>query len=363
MLSLLVNTPRDYAWGSTRYIAQLQKRPESAGPEAELWFGDHPGNPAQLADGRSLAEVTKGNLPYLLKLLAAASPLSIQVHPSAEQARAGFARDQALPPAERLYLDDRHKPEILVALSDFEAIVGMRPASEALELAALLGDAASGLIAKLQEPAEPERAAVRWALSDENAEEVQAVIAAIVQSDAVLLGTTRAIAAQYPGDPGVVVAMLMNHVRLAPGEALYTPPGRVHAYLSGFGVEAMAASDNVLRGGLTSKRIDVPEFLAVADLAPTSIEIQRADLESDLFEFDIPAPDFALRRVNLTGRPRSIATVGDTIILSVAGEVFVTSGDEKVVLHPGQAAFASADAAPVTLNGSGQIFITSETLN
>lgn len=360
MLSTLSNDPRDYAWGSTRLIAALQGRAEAAGPEAELWFGDHPGGSARLSDGRKLSEVTGGTLPFLLKLLAAAGPLSIQVHPTLAQAQSGFEREAALPASERLYSDRNHKPEMVVALTAFEALAGMREAQEALTITAVLGDAAAPLQERLRREHEPLRAAVQWALAEADAAQISPLIAAIVLSDSAELAPARLVAEHYPDDAGVIVALLMNHVRLEPGEAMFTHAGQVHAYLSGLGVEVMAASDNVLRGGLTHKRVDVPEFLAIAELTPAPVRIQRPDLAAEVIEFDVPTPDFVLRRVRCAGDLRVIAELGAAIALAVTGEVTASSGDDTVTLRPGQAAFLSSGSPPLTLGGDGEVYIASQ---
>lgn len=358
-MSKIVNEPRDYAWGSTTLIAQLQGRGEPDAPEAEVWFGDHHRNPAVLEDGRPLTEVTGGRLPFLLKLLAAASPLSIQVHPSVAQAREGLAREATLAPAERLYSDAHHKPEIIVALTDFEALAGMREPADSAALVATLGDAASPLLERLRSDEQPVAAAVRWALAEASKQELSAISEAIASSSAEELVAARSVARQHPADAGVVVALLMNHVRLAPGEAMFTPAGRVHAYLSGLGVEAMSASDNVLRGGLTHKRIDVPEFLAISDLAPVDVEVQRPDDTADTVEFDIPVPDFSLRRIRVSAKPREIALASACVVLCVEGEVSVASGSDTVTISAGEAAYASVDSVPLTLSGTGDVFIAS----
>ncbi len=360
MLSALRNEPRDYAWGSTRLIAALQGREEAAQPEAELWFGDHPSGSARLADGRMLSEVTGGELPYLLKLLAAARPLSIQVHPSLTQAQQGFDREAALPASERLYSDRNHKPEMIVALTPFEALAGMRAAPVALALAASLGDAAAPLVERLRRAHEPLHAAVHWALAEASGAQISALIAAIRSSDAAELAPARVVAEHYPDDAGVIVALLMNPVRLEPGEAMFIHAGQVHAHLAGLGVEAMAASDNVLRGGLSAKRVDVPEFLAIADLNPAPASIQRPDAAADVVEFDVPVADFALRRVRCASEPRTLEGLGAAIVLAVAGELVAASGDDKVTLGPGRAAFLSANSAPLVLSGEADAYLVSE---
>src|SRR5690606_19732012 len=268
MLLTITNEPRDYAWGSTSLLAALEGRRPSDAPEAEVWFGDHPGDPADVVGGGTLDAVTGGSLPYLLKLLAAADPLSIQVHPTREQAQEGFARESRLDPTDptRNYRDANHKPELIVALSDrFEALSGLRPVSDTLRMLASFPDEPGVVELRERLGAGAEDAALRhtvgWLLSGSAQGAVDDVIRALrdaeAEGHAEMLTAVRTIAERNPGDPGVVVALLMNFLVLHPGEAVFLRAGLLHAYVSGLGVEIMAASDNVLRGGLTPKHIDV----------------------------------------------------------------------------------------------------------
>ncbi len=262
---MIGNTPRDYAWGSTTAIAGLLGTTPSGAPEAELWLGAHPGSPARILDSTQtdgatdLAHWTEtsGKLPYLLKVLAAASPLSLQAHPSSAQALAGFERENAegLAPdsPERNYKDPFHKPEMIFALSDpFDALCGFREPTDgraALERLAGGDPAVAAFAATLDGPAaEVLRRATEWLLggAPEVADVVDAVVAAARDAEGVDADTVRMLAAAFPGDPGIVLALLLNRVALGPGDALYLPAGNIHAYLRGLGIELMAASDNVL---------------------------------------------------------------------------------------------------------------------
>ncbi len=289
----ITNTPRDYAWGSVSAIPELLGRTVTGAPQAELWLGAHAGspsvvvNPAMVGGADTLRDwidaepeaalgPDRTGLPFLLKLLAAAAPLSLQAHPTPEQAREGFAREEAagipLDDPARNYKDPFPKPELVVALSDrFEALSGFRPVADTVaEVEAL--DAGSGrlgpLLAHLSQGLED---TVRWL------ETADASALAVVQAASDLAAalpeddrspnvqTVVDLADAYPGDPGVVVSLLMHRVTLRTGEAMYLPAGNVHAYLDGLGIELMAPSDNVLRGGLTAKHVDVPELLRVLD--------------------------------------------------------------------------------------------------
>jgi len=372
MLLSLTNTPRDYAWGSTTLLAGLEGRPPASGPEAEVWFGDHPGDPAEVQGDGTLDAVTGGELPYLLKLLAAASPLSIQVHPTREQARAGWEREAALDEADptRNYRDDNHKPELIVALSDrFESLSGLRPIPDTLRLLELLdgGAGVAALVERLSQSGDVLRDVIGWLLSGDARDEVDDIVASVraaADSDAgewtTTLGAVSAISETYPGDPGVVVALLMNHVVLRRGEGVFLRAGLLHAYISGLGVEIMAASDNVLRGGLTPKRIDVAELLSILDTTTGEVPVLRPAEVGAVTEYEVPVDDFALRRVALSGHEVSIEVGGPTMVLATAGGVAVRSDSEAERAIPvGTAVFATADETRLTLSGDGEVFVAS----
>ena len=269
----ITNTPRDYAWGSTTAIASLLGRSPSGGPEAELWLGTHPGSPAVLTESAGDLRSIAGELPFLLKVLAAERPLSLQAHPTLAGAAAGFARENALgiplDAPNRNYRDELHKPEIIYALTPFRALCGFRDASETRStierlLAAADHDAAiAGWLARLDSD-DALRSTFEWLVSrgDGVDELVTAVVAASATLDGDRFSLVSSLASEYPGDPGIVISLMLNLVTLEPGEVLYLPAGNIHAYVEGLGIELMAASDNVLRGGLTPKHIDVPELLS-----------------------------------------------------------------------------------------------------
>ncbi len=363
MLLALSNAPRDYAWGSTTLLAALEGREPSTAPEAEVWFGDHPGDPADLAGGGTLDAITGGSLPYLLKLLAAGAPLSIQVHPTREQAEAGFAKEAGLDPADpnRNYRDENHKPELIVALTDrFEALAGLRPVGETLRLLEAFPDTTGvrALRDRLRADGDVLRDTIGWALS--GGAPVDDIIAALAdaRSDefAETLDGVRSIAARNPGDGGVVVALLMNFLVLRRGEGVFLRAGMLHAYVSGLGVEIMAASDNVLRGGLTPKHIDVAELLAVLDATPGEVTVLRPEDGGAVTAYEVPVPDFALRRVRVDGHV-DLGVRGPAIVLTTAGDIAVVAVDAEQAVPVGSAAFASADETSLTLRGCGEAFV------
>ena len=379
MLIEISNTPRDYAWGSPTLIAELEGRTPSGAPEAEVWFGDHPGSPALVHDGsdrtldtwlgeHAAAAGVPVRLPYLLKLLAAGAPLSIQVHPSKEQAVAGFAREEAAgvprDAGDRNYKDDNHKPEVIVALSDtFTALAGLRDLDATRRLLATLGDGEGvrALRARLDatEPAAALRAAIGWALGEADAASIEQIIEAAASAESEEFAAesrlTRTLASAYPGDPGVVVALLMNLVELKRGEAIFVPAGVLHAYVAGLGVEIMAASDNVLRGGLTPKHIDVAELLALVDFRPAAPPVLAARAAGEGVEIFAPGiPDFSLAHVREAG---AVDLDGVSIVVSVGGEAVVTgTSGTSIALAPGRAAVFTPDESPVTVAG-GDVFV------
>ncbi len=392
------NVLRDYAWGSTTAIAALLGRPESGRPEAELWIGAHPDSPSVARvpeDGTATAldalisrdpEHFLGTdsvarfgprLPFLAKVLAAAQPLSLQVHPSLEQARAGFARENAEGLAadapNRNYRDDNHKPEMIFALTPFEALCGFRPAArtrEILQHVAAAFDAAEGeapaLVGALLEDlgAADESAGLRAAFErlitggSSVAGDTALVVAALLSGAPLApyeteLATVISLNEKYPGDPGVLISLLLNRISLQPGEAVYLPAGNVHAYLHGLGVEVMASSDNVLRGGLTPKFIDVPELLRTIDFQPVAVPMLPAEhtvMDQELFR--PPFEEFQLQRIQLApdAGPVPLAQSGAAVVIVVAGDIYLDSPKGDLRLSRGGSAFLAAAEAPVNVH-------------
>lgn len=354
---------RPYAWGSRTTIARLQGRPApTEEPEAEMWLGAHPGDPA-LIDGTNLADLVAAEpervlggavvsrfgprLPYLLKLLAAASPLSLQAHPDAEQARERFAAGHPS------YVDGYHKPELLVAVSEFEALCGFRdPAASLAEL--------STLDAPALEPVLPALSGgdLRTAIAGLLALPADVVTEATAAPGAPEL--VRRLAAAYPGDPGVFVALLLNHVTLEPGEAIWMPAGNLHAYLSGTGVEIMAASDNVLRGGLTPKQVDVDELLRVLRYEVLAEPVVPAEaVGPGIVTWPAPAAEFTLHRVRPAEGAAELAVTGPRTVLCVEGRLTVDDGTGEVELTPARAAFALAESGTLSFAGAGEAYVAS----
>ncbi len=316
-------------------------------------------------------------LPFLLKVLAAERPLSLQVHPTLEQARAGFAREEAAgvdrAAATRNYKDDNHKPEMIFALTAFEALCGFRPAAESRavfgHLAACFDRAGLDLppllprlledLAHPDEPAALRSAFERLIAGGEDIAEATAAVVAALNSGAPMgphaaeLTTVVNLNQDYPGDPGVLISLLLNRISLAPGEAVYLPAGNVHAYLHGLGIEVMASSDNVLRGGLTPKFVDVPELLQTVAFEAVAVPMLPAEttmLGQELYR--PPFREFALQRVELLpgAEPVPLAQSGAAVILVVSGAVLLDSPKGDLQLERGGSAFLPAAEAPVNVH-------------
>lgn len=369
MLVRLNNAPRPFDWGSEHLIADLMGRP-SAGPEAEVWFGDHPSDPADVEDGTGrtldawIREETGGvRLPYLLKILAARRSLSIQAHPTREQAAEGYAAERGLPgDAPRNYADDNHKPEMIVSLCDeFVALCGLRDIARTRELLTELGGAATPLYERITDDASLADV-IAWLLSGRAQHVVDAISDALAEATSDAYGAefdnARRNAADFPGDPGIVVGLLMNLKTLGYGEALFLRAGQLHAYQSGIGVEIMAASDNVMRGGLTPKHIDVAELMRV--LEPVSGEVPLVEpvpAERGFDEYPVDVDDFRLLRARLgAGATAAAALTGPAIVLSVSGSARVAAGPVGIDIMPGSAAFVSGEGS-VEITGSGEVFL------
>jgi mannose-6-phosphate isomerase len=384
----LQNTIRDYAWGSPTAIAELTGVEPDGTPQAELWMGAHESAPSVLPSGDSLYDVVsagpsavlgeetaerfEGRFPFLAKLLAAAQPLSIQAHPSREQAIDGYARDEAagIPrdAADRNYKDAWPKPEILVALEPFDALVGFRPLHSTVALLDALAPGGFDECTDLLRNGKLRDAFTQIMSNDRDT--IRPLVLALGEAVARYAGdafplereTIGRLCADFPDDPGVLAALLLNRVRLERFEAVYLPAGNVHAYLHGLGFEVMANSDNVLRGGLTSKHIDVPELVSVVDFEPLADPVLTASpVSGGVSSYETGCEYFALHRVDLDGDERTVAGAGPRIVCCVGGSVEVDADgtESAVTLSAGQSAFASGTEGPCTLRGSGTAFVVS----
>ncbi|MBB1255015.1 mannose-6-phosphate isomerase, class I [Streptomyces alkaliterrae] len=391
----LVNTVRPYSWGSTTAIPELLGQAPTGEPQAEMWMGAHPGAPSRIDRGQGptpLNEIVAADpegelgaecvaafgpeLPFLFKVLAAAAPLSLQVHPDLGQAREGYADEErrGIPrnAPNRNYKDGNHKPELICALGPFEGLCGFRPADESAELIAALDVDELKPYADLLH-AHPEDAALREMLTAvlgaDRAELADGLAHAVAAAErlgaedgphAAAYAACAAAAHHFPGDPGFLAALLLNHVRLNPGEAMYLGAGVPHAYLSGLGVELMANSDNVLRCGFTPKHVDVPELLRVVRFEPGDPAVLRPEPdEPDVEEvYSTPVSEFRLSRYALApGSVPARPTGGrPQILLCTAGGLRLReAGGEELALERGQSVYLNA-TDNVEISGEGTVF-------
>jgi mannose-6-phosphate isomerase len=404
-MELLEPVTQAYAWGSHAAIAALQGRPvPTAEPEAELWMGAHqsapsgvtrPGGARTTLDALIAADPVRelgpeslarfgGRLPFLLKVLAAGTALSIQVHPSRRQAEAGFPaeNERGLAPGDksRNYADDWPKPEILCALTPFEALAGMRSPQDAAALLKELGvgqlDPVTAILAAASGPeALTEALAAILAWPPERraglvAEVVRgcAAVAAGGGPYAAACAAAVRLSGEHPGDLGVVASLLLRHVVLQPGEAVFMPAGGLHAYLHGTGIELLANSDNVVRAGLTPKHIDVPELLKLTDPAVAVPVLEPRPLGGGLFVYDSPAPEFRLYRAELGDAEIALPGAdGARIVLCTEGAALLRAGGGAagaggLTVGRGESCFIAAADGAVTASGPGTVFVAASGL-
>lgn len=347
----IINQPVSYAWGSSELLSDLLGIEAPVHPIAEVWFGTHPSSPSTVQDDQSGSLLERvGELGYLVKFLAAAKPLSIQAHPTKQRAKSQFAVNH------KSYSDANHKPELLIAITEFRALCGFRPldeieadlrllASASTPLAGLWGAFDSGGI----------EAAMSWIYD--------APVSAVLQivTHCTVLGHKRASLIEelfqlHPTDPGILISVLMNLVTLKPGEAIFLPAGNIHAYLEGLGVEVMAASDNVLRGGLTTKPVDVLELMQILDFESlVEPRVTPKKLAQGLYQYPVSVQDFSVYSLetSATNLLVDLELKGSAIAVCVEGRLTIsTSQDETLNLDKGQAVFLG-DARLFSVTGSG----------
>ncbi|QVQ53344.1 mannose-6-phosphate isomerase, class I [Spiractinospora alimapuensis] len=381
----LRNQVRHYHWGSPTAIPRMLGRSPDGRPYAELWLGAHASAPSVVETltgpvpldaaidaapqeylGAGVTSRFGARLPFLLKVLAARSPLSLQVHPNARQARTGFAAEEVAgvprDGATRNYPDPFPKPELLVALGSFDALCGFRPPGEvAQDLGSLSGPLARDLRRELGKSDDAVRGAVSRALelrrSDpgrlldgflgECAE--QAARGEIPAS----LRTAMDIACRFPGDPGAAIVPLLHRVSLAPGEALLVPPGRPHAHLGGVALEIMGSSNNVIRAGLTGKHVDPQGVLEVADLSSRPVPWVRPVRDSTCARYPVDYPEFRLDLIN-GGKDTSIPAHTPAVVLALSGACVLRRSDEELKLERGESAFVTAAGPSVEVRADGR---------
>jgi len=394
-VQLIRGAIRTYAWGSRNAIADFTGRPApTAHPEAELWFGAHPGDPAQLdgpAGATSLLDVIAADpqaqlgtavrdrfgdvLPFMVKVLAAEEPLSLQAHPSAQQAVEGYQREDrrgvALKSPIRNYRDRSHKPELLIALGDFEALAGFRPAAHSVALMRALEvprlEPFIGLLADQSDASGLRALFTTWITAPQP--DLDALIPAVLDGAVSYIRSgakefaseVRAVlelGERYPGDAGVLAALLLNRISLKCGDGIFLPAGNLHSYLQGMAMEVMANSDNVLRGGLTPKHVDVPELLRVLDFTP--VPDARVCTRRDGIEllYDTPTVEFAASVLMLDGEHLGHAVDaparhdGPQVLVCTEGSVIVRTKSPEIQMQRGEAAWVAADDGPISVEAT-----------
>jgi mannose-6-phosphate isomerase len=367
----------------------LGRDPDGA-PFAELWLGAHPTGPATAHTSTGAAGLDEiieadsirhlgpkvqaefGRLPYLLKLLAPARPLSMQVHPSPEMAQAGFhdeeTRGVPLTDPTRSFKDEYHKPEMVYALSRFEGLVGFRPTDQVRSLLSRLdGPVTAALNALNSAAADAGLQNVLRQLLQLSAADVDHIVAACRQladtssdpEDRAAYGTVDELARFYQGDVGAVVSLVLNRVVLEPGQLVFLGDGIPHAYLSGFGLELMANSDNVLRLGLTSKHLDSNAMLEALDFTSSGYEVESAPNGTITHVFAPPVPEFALSisHPEHADGPHTLPGDGPRLLICVEGTIQATTDGESLGLrlNRGESIFVPAADGPLTVKGSGTV--------
>ncbi|HFQ8228480.1 TPA: mannose-6-phosphate isomerase [Citrobacter freundii] len=381
----LINSVQNYAWGSKTALTELYglANPQQL-PMAELWMGAHPKSSSKIEDasGRIVSlrdaidsrqsallgdAVAKrfGELPFLFKVLCAAQPLSIQVHPNKRNSEIGFAKENAagipMDAAERNYKDPNHKPELVFALTPFLAMNAFREFSEIVSLLQPVAGAHTAIAHFLEHP-NAERLSELFAglLSMQGEEKSRALAilkAALETQQGEPWQTIRLIAEFYPDDSGLFSPLLLNVVKLNPGEAMFLFAETPHAYLQGVALEVMANSDNVLRAGLTPKYIDIPELVANVkfDAKPANQLLTTPVKNGAELDFPIPVDDFAFSLHALSAEETTIDQPSAAILFCVEGEAVLSKGEQSLVLKPGESAFISAEESPVSMSGVGRV--------
>ncbi|MDI6956709.1 mannose-6-phosphate isomerase [Pantoea sp. Pa-EAmG] len=380
----LNNSLQNYAWGSKTALTELYGIENPQGlPMAELWMGAHPKSPSTVeVNGvtRSLRDVINddqvatlgaavaqrfGELPFLFKVLCADQPLSIQVHPSKTAAEAGFARENAagipLSAAERNYKDANHKPELVYALTPFQAMNGFRELPEIVSLLEPVAGAHPQIAHFLENASEAALAklfATLLSLKDESKSRALGVLkSALNAREGEPWQTIKTIASDYPDDNGLFSPLLLNVITLQPGEAMFLFAETPHAYLKGVALEVMANSDNVLRAGLTPKFIDIPELLANLkfEAKPAATLLTQPQAQGDSLNFPIPVEDFAFAIHTLSATPQTLAQHSAALLFCIEGQAVIEKAGQQLVLQPGESCFVAASESPVSAAGTGRL--------
>ncbi|MEZ8272602.1 mannose-6-phosphate isomerase, class I [Vibrio splendidus] len=383
----LDNVIQHYPWGSKQSISELfDIQNPNAEPQAEIWMGAHPRGCSRVADtGQLLSEVLSqdskgmfgeytearfGELPYLFKVLAAETPLSIQVHPSKKKAQLGFERENklgiSLDASNRNYKDPNHKPELVYALTFYKAMNGFRPIQQIIELfkeaeisaldieisALAINPNSEGLKVFFTSVMTLEGERKKLALEQLYSAYERRPKTAMWRE---ALQYSKGFEQHYVDDIGLFSPLMLNTIELAPGEAMFLHAETPHAYIEGTGLEIMANSDNVLRAGLTPKFIDVPELIDNTCFETTDIEgIKLKPIEKeDKLSFPIPVDDFGFDILSVSEEISQQYLRSAEILFCIGGEVTISTKEHKLMLSSGESVFISNDAGMYEYQGQG----------
>ncbi|OTA14686.1 mannose-6-phosphate isomerase [Xenorhabdus vietnamensis] len=382
----MTNNIQHYGWGSKTALTDIYgiENPDNQ-PMAELWMGAHPKCSSQITDpqtgetialntlidkapekylGEKVAQQFQ-RLPFLFKVLCAAQPLSIQVHPDKISAEIGFAKENAqgipLDSTQRNYKDDNHKPELVYALTPFKAMNAFRPLSEITQLLGYVSAAHPDIQTFLHHPTEQNLSFLFSQLLNMQGEQKHLAIAVLKSALNSYQGepwdTIKKITLFYPDDNSLFAPLLLNVIELKPGQAMFLHARTPHAYLDGVALEVMANSDNVLRAGLTGKHIDVPELMANLDFIPKSTDtlLTIPKQEKDALNYPVPVNDFCFSVYSVSEQPFSLENDSASILFCAEGHAVISTDKQQLRLFSGESIFLSAIERTVTIYGNGKI--------
>ncbi len=377
----LSNPLRYYAWGSPYVLPHWMGLKANGKPWAEMWMGAHPQGPSEVELSGSRIPLTelikkypetilgpgRSQWPFLFKVLAAEEPLSIQAHPNQAQAEAGFAREERLAiPADsplRTYKDAEAKPEMIMALGDFVGLKGFRPVDQIYRHLSGLG----------LEPLMPELTLLKeesplknffsafWRLPKNRCLKILEKVDQVIAPDSSQSHYwVRELLRKYPGDISCLGPLFLNLFELMPGQALYLPAGQLHSYLGGLSLEVMGNSDNVVRGGLTQKHVDIDELVRILDFNPSRVNILEPEPKGQILHYCPKEAHFMLRKLVLDSSRIVLEREAKAeIVLCIVGEMVLYSGEHSLILSQGQSALLSAQVKKIEVSGHGQLCMAS----
>ncbi|HGN1705165.1 TPA: mannose-6-phosphate isomerase [Providencia rettgeri] len=382
----MINKIQNYDWGSKTALTELYgvSNPDNL-PMAELWMGAHPKASSEVLDvkknqvvslkslidsapeyylGQKIAQ-TYHRLPYLFKVLCAAQPLSVQVHPNKIYAEVGFAKENAagipLDSPIRNYKDDNHKPELIYALTPFKAMNAFRPLDETAALLDFISAAHPDIQLFVQNPTEEKLSRLFAQLLNLTGEQKELALgvlkAALNSRQGEPWNSIKQMVNLYPEDNGLFTPLLLNVVELKPGEAMFLYARTPHAYLEGVGLEVMANSDNVLRAGLTNKHIDIPELIANIDFKPIAAKdlLNAPEKSGNIWKYNIPVEDFSFNIYSINYSEITLPNDTASILFCIEGQFVLRSGNEELCIDSGESVFLPAYEKSITINGDGKL--------